>query len=129
MSLLDISLSSSELERLSYITGSDLYNRYAAQDEIDDMELAYEAEIERVEESAFEAGKQAGIVEAIGEEDANLIQTLRQEVEQLQKSSNLTRNSLEVVRTWLASDDCKTVKGRKEFDKRLRSCLSGIPRY
>jgi hypothetical protein len=119
-------LTSAELERIAYIQGSSLLACYAA--EADDLEQqvdGFDDLIEAAKKGSVEDGKRAGL----GLVAADLIEDLERSVVDIKASHQRCRTNLQAVYEWLRSDECKTVKSRQAFEKRLHAALNVTPRY
>jgi hypothetical protein len=117
---------SAELERSAYIRGNGLLACFAA--EADDLELqvdGFDDLIEAAKKGSFEDGKRAGL----GLVAADLIEDLERSVVDIKASHQRCRTNLQAVYEWLRSDECKTVKSRQAFEKRLHAALNVTPRY
>jgi hypothetical protein len=119
-------LTSTELERFAYIQGNKLMASYAAQaDELEEQVDGFDDLVDNAKSDAFEEGKQAGM----GQDTAHAIADLESDLMAIKASHQRCRDNLQAVHDWLRSDDCKTVKGRLAFQKRLLSALHVTPRY
>ena len=121
-----VHLTPSELERFAYIQGNGLLACYAA--EADDLESqvdGFDDLIDSAKQEAFDSGKQAGL----GLDAAQQIADLENELKDLRASHQRCRDNLQAVHDWLRSDDCKTVKSRQVFEKRLLVALRATSRY
>lgn len=119
-------LTPAELERFAYMQGNGLLACYAAA--ADDLEAqvdGFDDLFDAATQESFEAGKQAGMAL----DAAKRIDDLESEVIKLKASHQRCRNNLLGVYDWLRSDDCKTVKTRQAFEKRLLAALNATPRY
>ena len=117
---------SAELERIAYIQGDGLLACFAA--ETDDLEQevdGFDDRIEAAKQESFEAGKREGM----GLVTADLFDDLERCVVDIKASHQRCRDNLQAVHEWLRGDDCKTVKSRQVFEKRLRAALNATPRY
>lgn len=119
-------LTPAELERFAYIQGNGLLACYAAEaNDLEDQVDGFDDLIDAAKQESFEAGKQAGMELNA----AQRIDDLESELAALKASHQRCRNNLLGVYDWLHSDDCKTVKSRKAFEKRLLAALNVTPRY
>lgn len=119
-------LTPSELERLAYIEGNGLLACCAAEaDELEDQVDEFDDLIDTAKQESFEAGKQAGLAL----DAAQRIDDLESELAKLKASHQRCRNNLLGVYDWLRSDDCKTVKTRQAFEKRVLAALNVTPRF
>lgn len=115
-----------ELERFAYIQGNALLACYAADaDDLEGQVDGFDDLMDAAKADAFEAGKQEGL----GLDAAQRIADLANEVADLKASHQRCRNNLQAVHEWLRGDDCKTVKSRQAFEKRLLTALNVTPRY
>jgi len=119
-------LTPSELERFAYMQGDGLLACYAAEaDDLEDRVDGFDDLIDAAKLESFEAGKQAGMAL----DAAKRIDDLESELAELKASHQRCRNNLLGVYDWLRSDDCKTVKTRQAFEKRVLAALNVTPRY
>lgn len=119
-------LTPAELERFAYMQGNGLLACYAAEaDDLEDRVDGFDDLIDIAKQESFEAGKQAGMAL----DAAQRIDALESELAELKASHQRCRNNLLGVYDWLRSDDCKTVKTRQAFEKRLLVALNATPRY
>ena len=119
------SLSLGEIERIGYIQGLPWAGFIADAEDCESQIDGFDHQLEQARESSFEAGKQAGL----GVDAAQQIADLENELTDLKASHQRCRNNLQAVYDWLRSDDCKTVKSRQAFEKRLLAALHVTPRY
>lgn len=119
------SLSLAEVERIAYIMGLPWAGYIAEADDCESQIDGFDDQLEQARESSFEAGKQAGL----GVDATQQIADLENELIDLKASHQRCRNNLQAVYDWLRSDDCKTVKARQVFEKRLLAALHVTPRY
>jgi hypothetical protein len=119
-------LTPAELERIAYIEGNGLLACYAAEvHDLADQVDHFGDLIDAAKQESFKAGRQAGL-----ELDAaQRIDYLESELAELKASHRRCRNNLLGVFNWLHSDDCKTIKSRKAFEKRLLAAMNVTPRY
>jgi hypothetical protein len=124
--LLNTKLTATELERIAYIQGNALLACYAADaDDLESQVDGFDDLIDSAKIDAFEAGKQEGV----GIDTAEHINDLEREIADLKASHQRCRNNLQAVYEWLRSEDCKTVKSRNAFEKRLLAALNATSRY
>ena len=119
------SLSLGEMERIAYIHGLYWAGYIAEAEDCENQIEGFNDQLEEARESSFEAGKQAGL----GLDAAQQVVDLENELTELKASHQRCRNNLQAVYDWLRSDDCKTVKSRQGFEKRLLAALHSTPRY
>ena len=125
-SLWTANLTPDETERYAYLQGNPMLACYAG--EFADCEFqidGFDDVLDAAKEQAFEEGK----AEGMGLDTAEKIEDLEKEISNLQASHQRCRNNLQAVLTWLQGDDCKTVKSRQAFEKRLLAALHVTPRY
>ena len=119
------SLTPAELERFAYIRGNGLLACYAAQsNDLEGQVDGFDDLIDAAKKEAFEAGKREGI----GLDPSEMIEDLERQVAEVKTSHQRCRTNLQAVYDWLRSDDCKTVKSRQAFEKRLLAALHATPR-
>ncbi len=119
------SLSLGEIERIAYIQGLPWAGYIADAEDCESQIDGFDEQLEQARESSFEAGKQAGL----GLDATQQIVSLENELTGLKASHLRCRDNLQAVYDWLRSDDCKTVKSRLVFEKRLLAALRATPRY
>lgn len=120
------SMTPAELERFAYIRGDGLLACYAAEaDDLEEQVDGFDDLIDAAKREAFEAGKREGI----GLDVAGMHEDHQRHVADLKSSHQNCRDNLQAVHDWLRSDDCKTVKSRLVFEKRLLAALNVTPRY
>lgn len=119
-------LTPSELERFAYIQGNGLLACYAAEtDDLEGQVDGFDDLIDTAKQESFEAGRQAGMAL----DAAQRIDGLESKLAEIKASHQRCRNNLLGVYDWLRSDDCKTVKTRQAFEKRVLAALNVTPRY
>ncbi len=119
------SLTSAELERFAYIRGNGMLACYFAQtDDLEGQVDGFDDLLDAAKKDALEAGKREGL----GIDPAEMIEDLERQVAELKTSHQRCRTNLQAVYDWLRSDDCKTVKSRQAFEKRLLAALHVTPR-
>ena len=115
-----------EIERIAYITGQPLVAMCA--EHADDGELledGLEDQLEAAQKKGYDLGTEVGVgVDAVQE-----IKQLEDSVTDIKASHQRCRDNLQAVYDWLRSDDCKTIKSRQAFEKRLLAALRVTPRY
>jgi hypothetical protein len=119
-------LTPSELERIAYIQGHALLACYAADaDDLESQVDSFDDQLDQAKKEGFEAGKREGI----GLEATQIIEDLEGDIAQLKANHKRCRANLQAVYEWLRSADCKTVKSRQSFEKRLLAALNVTDRY
>jgi len=110
------SLRFDEIERIAYISGMPLANYFL---EMDDQEIqidGFDDQLKKAADEAYARGKHDGM----GADTADQIESLEHRVEALQGSCTKAKSQLLAIYQWLGSDDCKTLKGRKAFQEKVR---------
>jgi len=118
-------LSLGEIERIAYMQGLSWAAYIAEAEDCESQIDGFDDQLDQAREASFEAGKQAGL----GLDAAERIADLENELTDLKASHQRCRNNLQAVYDWLRSDDCKTIKSRQAFEKRLLAALNVTPRY
>ena len=119
-------LTATEAERYAYLQGQALLASYAADaDDLTSQVDGFEDQLDAAKKEAFEAGK----LEGLGLPTTEIIKDLERQVADLKASHQRCRNNLQAVHEWLRSADCRTVKSRQSFEKRLLAALLATPRY
>lgn len=119
-------LTADETERYAYLQGDAALASYAAEtDDLTSQVDGFDDQLTAAKEEAFEAGKQAGLEIDVSQTIADL----RNELADVKASHQRCRDNLQAIHDWLRSDDCKTVKTRNAFEKRVLAALHVTPRY
>lgn len=125
-SLWTANLTPDEAERYAYLQGDAVLACYAADFSDSEKQVDnFDDVLQAAKEAAFEEGK----CEGMGLDTAEKIEDLEKEISNLQASHQRCRDNLQAVLIWLQGDDCKTVKARQAFEKRLLAALHVTPRY
>jgi hypothetical protein len=119
-------LTANEIERIAYLNSQSLLACYAGENnDMEDEIFNFDDRIEAAEKEAFEKGR----VDGIGVVAATEIERLEGEIETITASHRRTRDRLQAVLAWLQSPDCKTVAGRRDFERHVRTVLNVTARY
>ena len=124
-SLWTTGLTANETERYAYLQGNAVLACYAGEYADYEQQVdGFDDVLDAAKEVAFEAGRYQGM----GEDISQKIEELERQVAELKSSHQRCHNNLQAVYDWLRSDDCKTVKSRQAFEKRLLAALHATPR-
>lgn len=119
-------LSPSEVERYAYLAGDSVLALYAAEfEDLDGQVDGFDDQLDAAKKQSYDEGR----IDGMGADTFAQIKALEHQVERIQASCNKSKENLLAVYEWLRCDGCKTIKGRKDFESKVRNAWLSTVTY